>query len=152
MDVGHGQLHPSLRENPAVVNLESTDVRAVSLPDAPTFCSVDVSFISLKQVMPAVLALLDSAATIVCLIKPQFEAGRAAIGKNGVVKDKTTHVAVLRDMCAAFAQWQCGVIDLTFSPIRGGEGNVEYLATLRRGEAGVPVDVKDLVNTAFQEL
>lgn len=152
VDVGHGQLHETLRAHRSVVNLENTDVRAVTLPDTPSFCSVDVSFISLKQVMPTVLSLLAADATVVCLIKPQFEAGRAAIGKNGVVKDKNTHIAVLRDLCAAFADWQCGLLDLTFSPIRGGEGNVEYLATLRRGVAGVTVDVKNLVNTAFQQL
>lgn len=156
VDVGHDQLHPALRANPAVVCLEGTDIRAADvaakIPDRPTVCSIDVSFISLKQVIPAVLPLLSSDATLVCLIKPQFEAGRAALGKNGVVKDPAAHRAVLSDLCAAFAAWDCGLCTLTYSPIRGGEGNVEYLAVLRRGGENAALDIPMLVREAFAAL
>lgn len=156
VDVGHGQLHPSLRENPAVICLEGTDIRskdaAAQITDCPAFCSVDVSFISLKQVLPAVLQLVAADAVLVCLIKPQFEAGRAALGKNGVVKDKTAHVAVLCELCRFFDECGCGLVKLMPSPIRGGEGNIEYLAVLRRGAAGAAADVRQLVNEAFSTL
>ena len=154
VDVGHGQLHPALRADPRVVCMENTDIRKLpeEFLERPGFCSVDVSFISLKQVMPAALSLLSEDATAVCLIKPQFEAGRSAIGKNGVVKDPAAHVAVLRELCAAFAEWNCGLLALTFSPIRGGEGNIEYLAVLRRGEPGKLIDIKATVQEAFRQL
>lgn len=153
VDVGHGQLHPKLRDDPAVVCLENTDIRAADIrekiPDSPNVCAIDVSFISLKQVMPSVLDLLSEDATIVCLIKPQFEAGRAALGKHGVVKDPAAHTAVLRDLCAAFSEWGCGIEHLTYSPIRGGEGNVEYLAVLKRRAAGEAFDIPVLVREAL---
>lgn len=156
VDVGHGQLHPSLRADPAVVCLEDTDIRAAEvaekISDRPTVCSVDVSFISLKQVLPSILTLLAADAVLICLIKPQFEAGRAAIGKNGVVKDPAAHESVLRELCAAFAAWNCGVCCLTHSPVRGGEGNVEYLAVLRRGAPNAEVDVCAVVREAFAAL
>ena len=153
VDVGSNQLHPSLREDAAVVSLENTDIRdeAVKekLAQTPTFCSIDVSFISLKQVLPSVLRLLSSDATIVCLIKPQFEAGRSAVGKNGVVKDRAVHQSVLRDVLATCTALGCGCRYLTWSPIRGGEGNVEYLAVLQRNAAENGFDIKALVNEAF---
>lgn len=156
VDVGRDQLHPSLRADEAVVCLEQTDIRdpavAQKIPERPTVCSVDVSFISLKQVLPSVLSLLADEAVLVCLIKPQFEAGRAAIGKGGVVKDPAVHRAVLQELCAAFATWGCGLQHLTFSPIRGGEGNVEYLAVLRRGVPSCAVDIPALVKEARRVL
>ena len=156
VDVGHDQLHSALRADPRVVCLENTDIRredmGTLLTERPAFCSVDVSFISLKQVMPAVLPLLSPGAFAVCLIKPQFEAGRSAVGKNGVVKDPAAHAAVLRDLCEAFARWDCGVKALTWSPIRGGEGNIEYLAVLHRGEPGGIVDIQATVREAFRQL
>lgn len=156
VDVGHDQLHPRLRANPAVVCLESTDIREADIsrkiPDRPTVCSIDVSFISLKQVLPAALALLAEDAWLICLIKPQFEAGRAAVGKSGVVKDPAAHRAVLADVCAAFTALGCGRVCLTYSPIRGGEGNVEYLAVLRRGAPDCPVDIRAVVDEALHAL
>lgn len=156
VDVGSDQLHPSLREDAGVISLENTDIRDESVKDVlkeiPTFCSIDVSFISLKRVLPSVMELLSPDAVLVCLVKPQFEAGRAALGKNGVVKDRAVHVAVLRDLLAAFPTWGCGCRALTYSPIRGGEGNVEYLAVLQRGAATATFDVKALVNEAFTDL
>lgn len=156
VDVGSGQLHPSLRADTAVISLENTDIRDAvmkeKLGETPTFCSIDVSFISLKQVLPSVLALLAPQAVLVCLIKPQFEAGRSAIGKNGVVKDRAIHAAVLRDVLATCASLGCGCCCLTYSPIRGGEGNIEYLAVLRRDTAEMSLDIKALVNEAFDAL
>ncbi len=153
VDVGSGQLHPSLRADTAVVSLENTDIRDATvkekLTEKPTFCSIDVSFISLKQVLPSVLELLSPDAVLVCLIKPQFEAGRSAIGKNGVVKDRAIHQAVLRDVLAACSALGCGCRCLTYSPIRGGEGNIEYLAVLQRNAAEASLDIKALVNEAF---
>ncbi len=156
VDVGSGQLHHRLRADAAVVSLENTDIRdaslKASLQETPAFCSIDVSFISLKQVLPSVLSLLAPQATLVCLIKPQFEAGRHALGKNGVVKDRTVHLSVVRDLLAFFEELDCACVHLTYSPIRGGEGNVEYLAVLRRGAAAQLFDVKALVNEAFDSL
>ncbi len=156
VDVGSGQLHPSLRADTAVISLENTDIRDAAVKDkleeVPTFCSIDVSFISLKQVLPSVLELLSPDAVLVCLIKPQFEAGRSALGKNGVVKDRAIHQSVLRDVLAACTMLGCGCRWLTYSPIRGGEGNVEYLAVLQRNAAEKTFDIKTLVNEAFNSL
>jgi len=133
LDVGHGQLHERLRSDARVVNLEGTDIRsdkarAAISPAFVDFCSVDVSFISLKQVLPALPAFLKNGADVVCLIKPQFEAGRAAIGKGGIVKDKKAREAVLYELMPVFAAQQLQVNALFSSPITGGDGNVEYLA------------------------
>lgn len=156
VDVGHGQLHPRLRADSAVVCLEGTDIRepdiSRKIPDHPTVCSIDVSFISLKQVLPAALPLLAEDAWLICLIKPQFEAGRGAVGKGGVVKDPAAHRAVLADVCASFAALDCGLWCLTYSPIRGGEGNVEYLAVLRRGAPDRPTDIRAVVDKAMRTL
>ncbi len=156
VDVGSNQLHPSLREDAAVVCLENTDIRDAAIGErileTPTFCSIDVSFISLTSVIPAALRLLSPDAWLVCLIKPQFEAGRSAIGKNGVVKDRAVHRAVLCDLLLRFAEYGCGCRALMYSPIRGGEGNIEYLAVLRRGDDGALFDVKALVEEAFASL
>ena len=156
VDVGSNQLHAKLREDAAVICLENTDIRdaavAQRVEETPTFCSIDVSFISLTQVLPSVLRLLSADACLVCLIKPQFEAGRSAIGKNGVVKDRAVHRAVLCDLLTKFAEYGCGCRTLMYSPIRGGEGNIEYLAILRRGENNALFDVKSLVEDAFTTL
>lgn len=158
VDVGHDQLHARLREDPRVVVLEGTDVRSEALAAAVaegsvTFCSVDVSFVSLSHVLPAILPYLAQDATLVCLIKPQFEAGKAAIGKHGVVKDKKVHAQVLSRQLCLFSEYGLTPIWLGHSPITGGEGNIEYLAVLRRHATAVPVwDTAALVQTAFAEL
>ena len=156
VDVGHDQLHPTLRGDDRVTVLEGTDVRSDRLRDtvaagSVTFCSVDVSFVSLSNVLPAILPYLAADATLVCLIKPQFEAGRSAIGKRGVVKDKKVHQRVLAEQLALFTSLDFSVAWLGHSPITGGEGNIEYLAVLRRGTPTL-VDVADVVHTAFAEL
>ncbi|MBQ8751777.1 MAG: TlyA family RNA methyltransferase, partial [Clostridia bacterium] len=138
VDVGHDQLHSRLREDPRVVCLEGTDVRnadklckAVPLASLD-LATVDVSFISLNRVVPAILPFLKPDATLICLIKPQFEAGKEAIGKNGLVKDARVHKRILTAYLREFSEWDIPVKLLTFSPITGGEGNIEYLAVADR--------------------
>lgn len=129
IDVGSGQLHESLRKRPEVVSLEETDIRAFSptrLDTAPDLVVVDVSFISLKLILPAALALAKPVAQLVALIKPQFEAGRAAI-KKGVVRDATIHTAVCADISAFVASLGWRVLGVMPSPIQGGDGNAEFL-------------------------
>ena len=129
VDVGRGQLHASLRARPDVLSLEETDIRAVSpaqIGEAPDLIVVDVSFISLKLVLPAALALAKTPAQLVALIKPQFEAGRAA-GKKGVVRDARVHAAVCDDIAGFVASLGWRVIGVIPSPIAGGDGNAEFL-------------------------
>ena len=158
VDVGRDQLHPTLRSDPRVTVLEGTDIRSEALSAAVaaesiTFCSVDVSFVSLSHVLPAVLPYLAQEATLVCLIKPQFEAGKAAIGKHGVVKDRKVHGQVLSRQLCLFAEYGLVPVWLGHSPITGGEGNIEYLAVLRRQAPAVPAwDTAAIVQTAFQQL
>ena len=130
IDVGYGQLAWKLRTDERVVNMERTNFRKVTpdmIEDPIDFFSVDVSFISLKLILPVVRPLLSSGGHGVCLIKPQFEAGRENVGKKGVVRDKSVHADVIRtirDFCL-----ECGfdVVGLDFSPVKGPEGNIEYL-------------------------
>ena len=158
VDVGHDQLHSALRNDPRVVVLEGTDVRSEALSAAVakgsiTFCSVDVSFVSLSHVLPAILPYLAQDATLVCLIKPQFEAGKSAIGKHGVVKDRKVHAQVLSRQLCLFSEAALTPVWLGHSPITGGEGNIEYLAVLRRDTATVPAwNTAAIVQTAFLEL
>jgi 23S rRNA (cytidine1920-2'-O)/16S rRNA (cytidine1409-2'-O)-methyltransferase len=129
VDVGRGQLHATLRERPEVVCLEGTDIRTVSpaqLREPPSLIVVDVSFISLKLVLPVALALAQTPAQLVALIKPQFEAGRAAL-KKGIVRDAAVHAAVCDDIAAFVASLGWRVIGVMPSPIAGGDGNAEFL-------------------------
>ena len=129
VDVGRGQLHESLRARPGVVALEETDIRDFSpapLEQRPDLITVDVSFISLKLVLPAALALAKRPAQLVALIKPQFEAGRGAL-KKGIVRDEAVRQAVCEDVAAFVAGLGWRVIGVTPSPIAGRDGNVEYL-------------------------
>lgn len=130
VDVGHGQLAWKLRQDDRVVCMEKTNIRYVTpedIPDKIGVTSIDVSFISLTKVLLPVKNLLEDHGDVVCLIKPQFEAGREKVGKKGVVKDKSVHCEVIR-MVAEYAR-SIGffVCDLDFSPIKGPEGNIEYL-------------------------
>ncbi len=129
MDVGRGQLHESLRRRREVVSLEETDIRTFSpqrLDTKPDLIVVDVSFISLKLVLPPALALAKLPAQLVALIKPQFEAGRAAL-KKGIVRDPTVHAAVCDDIAAFVASLGCRVLGVIPSSIDGGDGNAEFL-------------------------
>lgn len=157
VDVGRDQLHPRLREDPRVTVLEGTDVRSEQLArtvaaGSVEMCSVDVSFVSLSHVLPAILPYLSDNAVLVCLIKPQFEAGKSAVGKHGVVKDKKAHIRVLSAQLSLFAEQALTPVWMGHSPITGGEGNIEYLAVLRRGGGGALVDPAALVQAAFDEL
>lgn len=130
IDVGHGQLAWKLRNDERVICMEKTNFRYVTADDIPEpidFASVDVSFISLSKILPPAYALLKSGAAMAVLIKPQFEAGRDKVGKKGVVRDKDTHIEVIRD-CIGYARDTGFVVaGLDHSPIRGPEGNIEYL-------------------------
>jgi 23S rRNA (cytidine1920-2'-O)/16S rRNA (cytidine1409-2'-O)-methyltransferase len=135
VDVGTGQLHPRLAARSEVVAMEQTDIRTLDparLAEPPDFAAVDVSFISLKLVLPAVGKFLRARATIVALIKPQFEAPRRAI-KKGIVRDPAIHAAVCDDLAAFFAAQGWRVAGLIPSPIAGGDGNREFLIEAERG-------------------
>ena len=130
VDVGYGQLAWKLRQDPRVINLERTNVRYISeetVPEKVDFFSVDVSFISLGLVLPAIRALLQESGRGVCLIKPQFEAGREKVGKKGVVRDAAVRLEVIENVFAFTRETGFVILGLDYSPIRGPEGNVEYL-------------------------
>ncbi|MBC8584210.1 TlyA family RNA methyltransferase [Youxingia wuxianensis] len=136
VDVGYGQLAWNLRNDARVVNLERTNIRYVTKEQVPLpidFISVDVSFISLKLVLPVAALLLKEEGEAVCLVKPQFEAGREKVGKKGVVRDKNTHIEVLKNAMGYARDNGFSVQGLTFSPVKGPEGNIEYLMFLKKG-------------------
>ena len=133
IDVGHGQLDWKLRNDPRVVCMEKTNIRYVKPEDIgekARLVSIDVSFISLQLVLPVVKTLIAEDCQVVCLIKPQFEAGREQVGKKGVVRDKAVHVEVIEKTITAAYALGFMLKELTFSPIKGPEGNIEYLAEL----------------------
>ena len=134
VDVGHGQLAWKLRQDERVVCMEKTNIRYVTpeeIPDRIQFVSIDVSFISSTKVLGPVKALMEPDGEVVCLIKPQFEAGREKVGKKGVVREKSVHLEVI-EMVASFAgSIGFEALHLEFSPIKGPEGNIEYLLHLR---------------------
>ncbi|OUN23980.1 TlyA family rRNA (cytidine-2'-O)-methyltransferase [Flavonifractor sp. An82] len=139
VDVGYGQLAWSLRSDERVVCLERTNARYLTheqIPDELDFASVDVSFISLKLILPALRGLLKENGQVVCLVKPQFEAGREKVGKKGVVRDPAVHLEVIQNFLGHAAEADFTVKDMTFSPIRGPEGNIEYLGHLLAGGGG----------------
>ena len=141
VDVGYGQLAWSLRSDERVVCLERTNARYLTheqIPDELDFASVDVSFISLKLILPALRGLLKENGQAVCLVKPQFEAGREKVGKKGVVRDPAVHLEVIQNFLGHAAEADFTVKDMTFSPIRGPEGNIEYLGHLLAGGGGTP--------------
>ncbi len=137
IDVGYGQLAWKLRSDERVINLERTNFRYVThdqVPDEIDFSSVDVSFISLKLILPVLYSLLKADGEAVCLVKPQFEAGRKKIGKKGVVRDKSVHLEVI-DNCIGYARENGFKIKgLDFSPVKGPEGNIEYLLYITKAE------------------
>ena len=141
VDVGHGQLAWKLRNDPRVVCMEKTNIRYVTpedigeeIPDRIQFVSIDVSFISLTKVLGPVKALMEPDGEVVCLIKPQFEAGREKVGKKGVVREKSTHLEVIQMVMAYAAEIGFEIRNLEFSPIKGPEGNIEYLLYLHKPE------------------
>ena len=156
VDVGYGQLAWSLRSDPRVVCLERTNARYLTheqVPDELDFASVDVSFISLKLILPALRGLLKSSGQVVCLVKPQFEAGKEKVGKKGVVRDPGVHLEVLEHFLEHAREADFTVKDITFSPIRGPEGNIEYLGWLEAGAGEAYTgDLKALVAASHIEL
>ncbi len=156
IDVGYGQLAWKLRSDERVVNLERTNFRYVTreqVPDEIDFSSVDVSFISLKLILPVLYSLLKADGEAVCLVKPQFEAGREKIGKKGVVRDKAVHLEVI-DNCIDYAK-QNGfkIKGLDFSPVKGPEGNIEYLLYITKTEIDEPdIDASEIVDNSHEVL
>ncbi len=135
IDVGYGQLAWKLRTDERVVNLERTNFRYCTreqVPEEIDFASVDVSFISLKKILPVMATLLGEEGRAVCLIKPQFEAGREHLNKKGVVKDKKVHAAVIEDIRLFALESGFSVLGADFSPVKGPEGNIEYLLYIQR--------------------
>ena len=159
VDVGHGQLAWKLRNDERVVCMEKTNIRYVTeadVQDRIQFASIDVSFISLTLVLEPVLGVLTEDGEVVCLIKPQFEAGREKVGKKGVVREKGTHVEVIEAVISYGREIGFGVLNLEFSPVKGPEGNIEYLLYLRNcvseGQAQMRVGVKEVVDEAHEVL
>ena len=156
VDVGYGQLAWKLRSDGRVVCLERTNARYLTraqVPEEPDFASVDVSFISLKLILPAIGGLLKEGGQVVCLIKPQFEAGKENVGKKGVVRDPAIHLEVLERFLDHAKENNFTVLGITYSPIRGPEGNIEYLGYLQRGEGEPSIpDLKGLVEESHQAL
>ena len=163
VDVGHGQLDWKLRNDPRVVCMERTNIRYVvpeDIQEPPQFVSIDVSFISLTKVLLPVRNLMEEDGEAVCLIKPKFEAGREKVGKKGVVRDPAVHREVIEKVIAYARGIPFAVLHLEFSPIKGPEGNIEYLVHIRKLPEGSvqetekteAVDVDSVVNAAHREL
>lgn len=158
IDVGYGQLAWKLRCDERVVNLERTNFRYVTsqqIPESVDFASVDVSFISLRLILPVMRGLLREGGRAVCLIKPQFEAGRENIGKKGVVRDTAVHISVVKEICCFAADNGFKVLNVDYSPIKGPEGNIEYLMYIEKSDGGAVEwqgDISQLVAASHGEL
>lgn len=165
LDVGTNQLVWKLREDPRVIVMEQTNFRYSKLADftagQPDFATIDVSFISLELILPNLATILAPGGDVVALIKPQFEAGPANVGKGGIVRDRKVHVAVLDKILTFASQHHYNVLDLDFSPIKGGEhggeGNIEFITHLQLaptevGAIAPSVSIEDTLNKAYQSL
>lgn len=156
VDVGYGQLDWKLRNDERVVCMERTNARYLTreeIPDELDFASIDVSFISLKLIFPALYGLLREGGEIACLIKPQFEAGREKVGKKGVVRDPAVHLEVLEYFLIHAKENHFTVLGITYSPIRGPEGNIEYLGFLRKSEEpSAQIDLNAIVEASHSTL
>ena len=158
IDVGHGKLDWKLRQDERVVCMEKTNIRYVTpndIDDELDFASVDVSFISLTKVLGPARALLKDGGEMVCLIKPQFEAGREKVGKKGVVRDKSVHEEVVNNIISFALSNGFSVLDLEYSPIKGPEGNIEYLVHIKKTDDPIKeesVDIHSVVEAAHGEL
>ncbi|MCR5544521.1 MAG: TlyA family RNA methyltransferase [Eubacterium sp.] len=165
VDVGHGQLDWKLRNDERVVCMEKTNIRYVEPKDIDepvSFASVDVSFISLSKVLPPLRKLLRADGSVVCLIKPQFEAGREKVGKKGVVRDRAVHVEVIDNVLDFTMKEGFDILGLDFSPVKGPEGNIEYLMYIKKtddeaedfrtGENTTGISSEDLVKESHEVL
>lgn len=157
IDVGYGQLAWKLRGDERVINMERTNFRYVTkeqIPDEIDFFSVDVSFISLKLILPPAYDLLKDGGRGVCLIKPQFEAGREKVGKKGVVRDKKVHIEVIENVVSFTREIGFSVVGLDFSPIKGPEGNIEYLMYISKADGSesgiVEFNIEKLVENSHE--
>lgn len=158
VDVGHGQLDWKLRNDERVVCMERTNIRYVvpeDIQERPSFVSIDVSFISLTKVLGPVRELMENDGELVCLIKPQFEAGREKVGKKGVVRDPAVHEEVICKVMEFAAEIGFELLHLEYSPIKGPEGNIEYLLHVRKAAEPIEADrlpVKETVKEAHGTL
>lgn len=157
IDVGYGQLDWKLRNDERVTVMERTNARTLTADNFdrhPTLTVMDVSFISIKLILPVAAAIMGDEGRFLTLIKPQFEAGKGQVGKNGVVREKETHERVLKEICLFAPSFGWHVHDLTFSPIKGPAGNIEFLADVRPGAGEEITDefIANLVDTAHREL
>lgn len=152
VDVGYGQLAWKLRNDPRVINMERTNIRYIDenlITDKIDFLSIDVSFISLCLVLPVARKLMRENALAVCLIKPQFEAGREKVGKNGVVRDRKTHVEVIKKICLFSENEGFKILGLDFSPVKGPKGNIEYLMCIEKSESKENINSIDIDNVVL---
>jgi len=158
IDVGYGQLAWKLRSDERVVCMEKTNFRYLTpadIDDAIDFASVDVSFISLSKILPPAYDILKDGAEMVCLIKPQFEAGREKVGKKGVVREPKIHIEVIENVIGYALGAGFAILGLDYSPIRGPEGNIEYLIHIAKKSEGIELDeemVSSVVAAAHGEL
>ncbi len=155
VDVGYGQLAWSLRQDERVVVMERTNVRYVTpdmFPDRPEVATIDVSFISLGLVLPAVRSVITESGQVYCLIKPQFEAGREKVGKKGVVREPEVHIEVLENFLSNAEKSGFYVAGITYSPIKGPEGNIEYLGHLVSAPVEASFSIRDTVAEAHGKL
>ncbi len=158
IDVGYGQLAWKLRSDERVVNMERTNFRYVTheeIPEKIDFASVDVSFISLKHIIPPMKELLRCGGQAVCLIKPQFEAGKEKVGKKGVVREKETHIEVVNNIFSFVLENNFRVLNLDYSPIKGPQGNIEYLIYIEKAEEGESLltrSIEDIVAESHNTL
>ena len=156
VDVGYGQLAWKLRTDERVVNLERCNLRYVGpeqIPEPIDLAVMDVSFISIRLVLPAVKQLLKPGADYICLIKPQFEAGREEVGKKGVVRDEQVHIRVVKEILSFAPGIGLSVMGLDYSPIKGPEGNIEYICHLKNGDyPPAEIDVEAVVTASHKAL
>ena len=154
VDVGTNQLAWKLRKDERVISMEQYNFRYAELGDfelgQPSFASIDVSFISLSLILPALHRILVDGGQVVALVKPQFEAGREQIGKNGIVKDKSVHLKVLEDVTAMAIENGYSVKALSFSPVQGGHGNIEFLAHLEKSIQPSTIAKEELTKVVYQ--
>ena len=155
LDVGYGQLDYKLRVDPRVINMEKTNIRYLdtTLIEEPIdFISIDVSFISLRHMFPVASEILKDAGAVMCLIKPQFEAGREQVGKKGIVRDSKVHVEVIENVIGYASDNGLYPHGLDYSPVKGTKGNIEYLLYLRKTESSKEISPQEVVSIAHGEL
>ena len=154
VDVGHGQLAWKLRQDPCVCVIEGTNIRTIDVNrfEAPIGIGVvDVSFISLQKVLPIVIQIVNPTGDVLALVKPQFEAGRKHVGKGGVVREARVHVRVLRDLVQFTHELDLSVMGISYAPMRGPAGNIEYLIWFKTGGEGTSVDWEKCAEQVVQE-